>query len=215
MPRLRLHTLHELDQRSVARRVAVGVVQLLEVVDVEQDGRELASLARDAREVLFDRLPRVAAVVDPGQAVRVCEPRNLVVIAKLDLIESEIFEDGPTDADEVAVRQLALGDALTSHKGPVLRPPVTQDEAGVDAFDLRVMARHARVVERDAAGEVSADADPRAAQQKAATERDPFKAHEVAVKQPVHLELLAQDDGRRRQRGVVARTHPITVCSVL
>ena len=75
-------------------------------------------MARDAREVLFDRLPRVAAVVDPGQAVRVCEPRNLVVIAKLDLIESEIFEDGPTDADEVAVRQLALGDALTA-KRPV------------------------------------------------------------------------------------------------
>jgi hypothetical protein len=46
--------------------VAVAVVELLEVVDVEHHQRQRAVVARAARHLAIDELQEVALVVDPA-----------------------------------------------------------------------------------------------------------------------------------------------------
>ena len=58
-----------LDQRTVAERVAIHVVDLLEVVDVEDGERERLAIARGGLHRGGERAVEVAAIVEAGEPV--------------------------------------------------------------------------------------------------------------------------------------------------
>jgi hypothetical protein len=64
-----LEDLRRVAQRRVARGMAVGVVELLEVIDVEEQQREGAVQAPGARDRLAQELAELAAVVEAREAV--------------------------------------------------------------------------------------------------------------------------------------------------
>ena len=66
----------ELDQQSVARRVPKGVVDVLEVIEVEEHQRELLS-RRTVVDGLVDQLAQLRTIWQPGQHVVVGEPGDL------------------------------------------------------------------------------------------------------------------------------------------
>ena len=59
-------------EHDVAHLVAVAVVDLLEVVDVEHEHREGAAVAVGAAELLLGALHEMAAVIHAGEVVDVC-----------------------------------------------------------------------------------------------------------------------------------------------
>src|SRR5262249_12738346 len=63
------HDRRELAQNGVAREVPEGVVLLLEVIDVEQDERELAAVAPAARNLALQCLVEVALVEDLRETI--------------------------------------------------------------------------------------------------------------------------------------------------
>lgn len=76
---MRCDALHKFHQQRVADGVAVEIVDVLEIVDVDEGKRE-APVA--ARENGFDALADEAAVGQPGQFVVVGEPQQLVFRAR-------------------------------------------------------------------------------------------------------------------------------------
>jgi hypothetical protein len=64
-------------QQVVAGEVAVRVVVVLEVVDIEEQERELAAMAPATAELLIERLPEESVVVQPGQTVAIRHVRQL------------------------------------------------------------------------------------------------------------------------------------------
>ena len=61
-----LHHPRQLFQHEVAREVAVHVVDLLEVIEVEHQEAELARVARAAQDFALERLVEVPLVVRPA-----------------------------------------------------------------------------------------------------------------------------------------------------
>ena len=95
----------ELLQHEVAREVAVDVVDLLEVVDVEHDERQIARVAARADDLLLERLEQVALHVRLRETIDDGHPVDLFVVLRLDVLPGEELEDGRADLDAVAVRQ--------------------------------------------------------------------------------------------------------------
>src|SRR5262249_33218597 len=64
-----LDALRDLPQHLVARKVAVSIVDALEVIDVDHEARERAALAAAARKLLAQTALQMGAVVPAGQDV--------------------------------------------------------------------------------------------------------------------------------------------------
>src|SRR5678816_2036186 len=99
-----------LAQHVVAGEVAVLVVDLLEVVDVEHQQRQRPAVARAACDLALEELEEVALVVGAGQGVHDRHPVDLFVVARLDAGAGQELEDRGADLEEVGVAQHALGD---------------------------------------------------------------------------------------------------------
>ena len=72
-------SLADTSQDLVSDVVSVGVVDLLEVVEVEEDDRELVALLLRRAQLVVEDLTEEAAVVEPGEGIG----RGLVVEARV------------------------------------------------------------------------------------------------------------------------------------
>ena len=146
-PDLALDDRRQLLEHVVAGEVAEAVVDRLEAIDVEQDQRQLATIALGARHFAVELLEEIAAVEHLRQTVDGGEAIDLLVVGVLDVAAREELEDGAADLDEVAVAQHVLVDELIVDVGAVGRAEVAQDDrlAGVD--DLGVVARHRLLID--------------------------------------------------------------------
>jgi hypothetical protein len=70
-------------EHRVAGQVSDPVVDLLEVVEVEHDQRELALVAVRARDLASECLVEEAAVVEAGEGVQVCQPARFAEAARV------------------------------------------------------------------------------------------------------------------------------------
>ena len=157
-PDLRACTVwREVLEHVVAGQVAVAVVDLLEVVDVEHHQRQRPPVAVRARDLALERLEEVALVEDLRQAVDGRQAVDLLVVGVLDVAAGQELEDRAADLDEIAVAQDVLVDRLVVDVGAVGRAEIADQDrlAGVD--DLRVIARDRFLIDLDVALRRSAD----------------------------------------------------------
>ena len=82
----RLDDARELLQHEVAGEVAVDVVDLLEVVDVEHDERQVARVAARADDLLLERLEQVALHVRLRETIDDGHPVDFFVVLRLDVL---------------------------------------------------------------------------------------------------------------------------------
>ena len=131
--------------------MTVRVVDLLEVVEVEHDQRQLASVATGACDFAIERLCEVALVenlrqpIDGGQAI------DLLVIGALDVPAGKELENRASDLDEVAIDQRTFLDQLVVDVGAVGRPEIANPNRPAGIGDLRVRARDRLLVDLDVA----------------------------------------------------------------
>ncbi len=103
----------QIHEHRVADGVAVIVVDLPEVVDVEEEDREVALVAAAAGNLALERLVEVPLVVDLGQAIHDGHAVDLLVVPSLRTGAREELEHGLANPDLVAVLHERLaGDAL-------------------------------------------------------------------------------------------------------
>src|SRR6185503_8627222 len=88
-----------LDQEAVARRVAVGIVHLLEAVEVDEQRREAVTAPARALDRLVERRPEARAVGQSGERVAVGERSD--VLAREHLLR-DVAPD-PAVAEKAAV----------------------------------------------------------------------------------------------------------------
>ena len=106
----------ELPAGRVAGEVAVGVVDLLEVVDVEHDQRQRPPVALRARDLALEQLVEEPLVVDAGQAVEDRQAVDLLVVGALDVGAGQELQHRLAEAHDVAVvelRRRSIGSSLT------------------------------------------------------------------------------------------------------
>ena len=87
----------------VAGEVAVDVVDLLEVVDVEHEEAEIALVTPRAHDLLLERLEQVPLHVHLRETIDDGHPVDLFVVLRLDVLPGQELEDGRADLDAVAV----------------------------------------------------------------------------------------------------------------
>src|SRR4051812_42313113 len=88
------------DEESIARGVAVAVVDLLEAIQVEENARDLAAVALGALDGLVERRREADAIGEPGERIAVGERRDAFA-REGDL--GHVASDAAV-ADEVAAR---------------------------------------------------------------------------------------------------------------
>ena len=142
------HHLRQLREHEVPGRVAVRVVDLLEEVDVQEDQRQRAAVARREREFLLQVVGEVLLVEDLGQPVA---QRRFVHLALEHLVQivvvRELQDRRRADHDLVAVGQLALVDLDAVAERAVRRAHVLDQHLVAVANERAVLARHAFVVQ--------------------------------------------------------------------
>src|SRR6185369_3092830 len=149
----------ELFQDRVAGEVAVGVVLLLEIVDVEKHERKIAVVAAAARDLALERLVEVALVVDLRETIERHHSIDLFVVRRLDVVARHELQDRAADLHEVAVAKLLFGDLGVVDVGAVGRAEVLHLEAGARPPDARVAAAHRLLIDRDLAAVRAASFD--------------------------------------------------------
>jgi hypothetical protein len=139
-PDLLLHRRGQLLEHVVARQVPVGVVDLLEVVEVEHHQRQGPPVAVGAGDLALQGLEEVSLVGDLGQPVDGGEAVDLLVVGVLDVAAGQELEDGAAHLDEIAVPERVFVDGLVVDVGAVGRAEIADQDrlAGVD--DLGVVA---------------------------------------------------------------------------
>jgi hypothetical protein len=125
----------------------MGVVHLLEMIDVEDDERDRAAVAHGAGHLALEHLIEEALVVHVGQAIEDRQPIDLLVVGSLDVGAGEKLHHRFTEADDVAVIELAPLDELVVHEGAVGRAQVLDPPVVAAANEASVAARHGVDVE--------------------------------------------------------------------
>jgi hypothetical protein len=100
----------DLPQHMVARNMATLVVDVLEVIHVEEQHGERASVAPGARELGFYELLEVAAVRNLGQTIHDGGSVYLLVVGGLDVISVQDLEDHAREIQEIS-RAKRMGDS--------------------------------------------------------------------------------------------------------
>ena len=134
-------------QHVVADEVAVRVVELLEVVDVEHEQRQRLGVALGEADLGAEPLEEVAAVERAGEPVAQRRLEQLPLRPLLDrVVAGELEHRRLADADLHALLEHALLHALAVDVGAVLRAEIGQERAVGDGGDARVTARDALVL---------------------------------------------------------------------
>ena len=154
-PQQALEAVRERTQHGVAADVAVGVVDALEVIDVEQHQRQRTGVAAGALELAVELFLEAAAVEDVGQAVADDEVVDRLVIGVLGVLLVQELEDDGADLEAIAAReQLVLAHRLVVQEGAVAAAEILEPDLAVVEDEARVAPRDRRDVrkaERDLA----------------------------------------------------------------
>src|SRR5262249_53859749 len=140
----------ELLQYEVTGKVAVVVVDLLEVIDIEHDEREISHVPARANDLLFEGLEQVALHMRLRETVDDGHPIDFFVVLRLDVGAREVLEDRRSDLDTITIGQPELAADLfviyvsTVGGAVVDRPPDT-----APLLEMRMTARHAVAFEHD------------------------------------------------------------------
>ncbi len=150
----------DLLEHVVAGEVAVHVVDLLEVVDVEHQEAQVARVAARAHELLVEGLEQVPLDVHLRQTIDDGHPVDLFVVLRLDVLPAQELEDGGADLDAVAVAEARLAhDLLVVDVRAVGRPVVDAPPGAAALLEVRVPARDAVALEDDVVLGAAPDAD--------------------------------------------------------
>ena len=98
--------MREILQHRITGQVAVRVVDLLEVIDVEHHERQRMAVAARDRDLALEELHEEALVVDPGHPVLDGHVVDRFVVRALDVAAREELVDRVAEPDLVAVVQL-------------------------------------------------------------------------------------------------------------
>ena len=143
-------------QHGVTGQVTVGVVDLLEVVDVDEQQRQRLLVPDREADLRVQAIDEVAAVEGRRQAVAQRRLEQLLLIVLVDLVLVREAEDRRrADRDLVAVGQVVTRDPATVAERAVGRAQVDQHHLAAVAFDRGVLARDA-VVEHPDVGALAA-----------------------------------------------------------
>src|SRR5262249_39759602 len=134
---------------EVAGRVAEGVVDLLEVIDVAEEQRQRRFVAHTVGKLGAETVAQVSAVVEAGEPVA---HRALIELALVLLVEvvlvAELENHRAAELDLVAVAEAVVDDALPVHEGAVGGAEVVQpDLAPLAAGEDRMAPRDPLVFE--------------------------------------------------------------------
>src|SRR5262249_26128952 len=141
-PDATLNDARQLLQNEIARQMAVHVVDLLEMVEVEHQKTELAGMSPRAENLAFERLVEVTLVMDLRETIDDGHPVDLFVVLALDVGAGEVLEDGGAELHAIAVRQSDLtSNLLVVHVRAVRRSVVDDEPAFASLFEMRVTAR--------------------------------------------------------------------------
>ena len=110
-----------------------------------------------ARELLFEKLEELAAVVEIGQRIDRRELVDFFVIARLDRRAIHELEHAAADRDVIAVLELGLDDRLVVEERLVGRIQILDAKTRRLAPDLRMLARHAALQDLELALRPAAD----------------------------------------------------------
>ena len=134
-------------QHVVADEVAVRVVELLEVIDVEHEQRQRLRVPLGEADLGAEPLDEVAAVERARQPVAQRRLEQLPLRRLLDgVVARELEHRRLADADLHALFEHALLHALAVDEGAVLRAEIGEQRAVGDGRDARVAARDAFVL---------------------------------------------------------------------
>src|SRR5690606_23201592 len=142
------------------RQMPVGVVEPLEVVDVEEEQREGAAMAKTANHLLFQVLDEVTAVVGPRQHVRDGEAAKLLQVGGLHVALAQQFVDDLPDLEAVAhfdPCRLVDWEAPAVEPGAVGRPQVEDANLATLDADGAVAPGNAFDAEDDRTGIAAAE----------------------------------------------------------
>jgi len=138
-----LDVLGELHQHLVAGEVAVGVVDLLEVIDVEQDQRQRGPVPRGERELDADAILEVLLVEDLRQPVAERGVVHLPLEVFFEAVVVRELEDRRlADLDLVTIVEQLAADAHAVDEGAVARPEVLDVGAAVVDHEATMAPRH-------------------------------------------------------------------------
>jgi hypothetical protein len=121
---------------------ACALTVRLEVIDVNDQECKRTPMIRRARELLFEQLEKLAAVVEIGQRIDRRELIDLLVIARLDRRAIHELEDAAADRDVIAVLEFGLDDRLVIEEGLVGRIEVLDPITRRLAPDLGMLPRN-------------------------------------------------------------------------
>jgi hypothetical protein len=153
----------DLGDRERAERVAVRVVDGLQVVEVQHQQRQLRVLRARSTERLFERGVEPARSEQPRQRVLRQQCLDLVLKRRVHLVREREAHDRVGERDLVAVLQLARSlHELAVHRGAVGRPEIANlvvhaSGPAFDGLDGGVLLRRARVGDRELGGGVAPD----------------------------------------------------------
>jgi len=147
----------ELLQHRVARDVPVGVVDALEVIDVEHDERQLAPVPLGPGDLAREGLVEGALVARLRERVAHHEAVDLLVVAGLHVVAGHVLQDGAPDLDLRAVGQLHLADGRVVDERPVRGPEVLHVAAAGAKEEPRVLSADAVLGQEQVDGLYPAD----------------------------------------------------------
>ena len=151
MQTLAPEAIRQLAQRQVAGQVAHGVVDHLEMVDVEEDQRQRPAVPRRAVDLALEVVHQVPLVVQAGQRVVDRQPVQLLVVLGLDVAAGQEAVQAVADAEIIAVGQRGVLRGRVVDERPVGALQVG-DHVAVDVqVEPRVTARDRMVEDGDVA----------------------------------------------------------------
>lgn len=136
--------LSHLAQDVIACQVSEGVVELLEMVDVEERQGEVALVAGATGDLALEKIHKIALVVDLRQAVDDGHAINLFMVETFDIATTDELENGTADLDQIAVVEGGLTrDVGVVDEGAVGRAQILDvgnvaelEDAGMTAGDI-------------------------------------------------------------------------------
>ena len=202
-------------QHRVTGQVTVGVVDLLEVVDVDEQQRQRLLVPDREADLRVQAIDEVAAVEGRRQTVAQRRLEQLLLVVLVDLVLVREAEDRRrADRDLVAVRQVVTRDPATVAERAVGRAQVDQHHLAAVAFDRGVLARDAVVEHPDVGALAAAERRALALELIHLPEAGPRDHHQVRAGAPTSARR--RRDGRRSvECGVFQRlrhpaSHPVS-----
>ena len=137
--------------------MAVGIVDLLEVIGIEDRNREGTAIALGPEELVLESLVELTSVGDTGQAIGDHHAVDFFVVDRFDITAADIFKDERANLELVTALEQTRLDTVVVDAATVGAVEVFEDKASGGSFDLRVVPGDALIDQDDIVAEVAAN----------------------------------------------------------